>query len=50
MECMLKKVMLNRSRVCCGMGFNNLGFGAGGGGGRGRAIIMLFGNNSKTGK
>lgn len=48
-ECMLKKVTLNRSRVFCGMGFNNLGFVARGGGG-GCAIIMLLGNNRETRK
>jgi hypothetical protein len=39
-ECMLKNMMLNRSKVFCGMGFNSLGFVARGGGG-GRAIIYV---------
>jgi hypothetical protein len=37
-ECILKKMMLNRSRVFCGMGFNNLGFVAGGGVG---VVVLL---------
>jgi hypothetical protein len=48
-ECALKNVMLNRSKVFCGIGFNNLGFVAGGGSG-GRAIIMFLDNNREIGK
>jgi hypothetical protein len=45
----VKKVRLKRSRVFCGIRFNNLEFNKGRVGG-GLASIMLFGKNSETGK
>jgi hypothetical protein len=48
-EFVAKKVLLNRFRFVCGMGFNNLGCVDMGGGG-GLANMMLLGRDNETGK
>jgi hypothetical protein len=48
-ECVEKNVLLNKSSLFCGMGFNSLGCD-GVGGGDGHTNMVLLGRNKETGK